>query len=69
MMYAVQFTRKVAEHHEPCVIRTLRFETDDLCSVISRTRIILSTIGYEPSVDAFQIIADDEQVVYHEERD
>jgi hypothetical protein len=69
MMFAVQFTRRIAGHPEPCIIRTANFETDDLHSVVSRTRIILSTRGYEPRVDAFQIIANDAQVVYHEERD
>jgi hypothetical protein len=69
MMFAVHFTRRVAGHPEPSIVRTAKFETDDLHSVVSRTRIILSTKGYEPSVEAFQIIANDEQVVYREERD
>jgi hypothetical protein len=63
MLFEVQLMQGAAKAAQPCVLRTVNFEADDLHSVVSRTHIILSTRGYEPDVDAFRIIVDGNQVV------
>ncbi len=69
MLFEVQLMRGAAKAAQPCVLRTVSFEADDLYSVVSRTHIILSTRGYEPDVDAFRIIVDGKEVLYHERAD
>ena len=69
MLFEVQLMRGAAKAAQPRVLRTVNFEADDLYSVVSRTHIILSTRGYEPDVDAFQIIVDGKEVLYHERAD
>jgi hypothetical protein len=69
MLFEVQLMRGAAKAAQPCVLRTVNFEADDLYSVVSRTHIILSTRGYEPDVDAFRIIVDGKEVLYHERAD
>jgi hypothetical protein len=64
MFFEVQLMQGATKVAQPRVLRTANFEADDLYSVVSRTRIILSTRGYEPDVDAFRIIVDGKQVVY-----
>jgi len=64
MLFEVQLMQGAAKAAQPCVLRTVNFEADDLHSVVSRTHIILSTRGCEPDVDAFRIIVDGNQVVY-----
>ncbi len=64
MLYEVQLMQGAAKAAQPCVLRTVNFEADDLHSVVSRTHIVLSTRGCEPDVDAFRIIVDGNQVVY-----
>jgi len=64
MLFEVQLMQGATKAAQPRVLRTANFEADDLYSVVSRTRIILSTRGYEPDVDAFRIIVDGKQVVY-----
>jgi hypothetical protein len=63
MLFEVQLMQGAAKAAQPCVLRTVNFEADDLHSVVSRTHIILSTRGCEPDVDAFRIIVDGNQVV------
>jgi hypothetical protein len=69
MLFEVQLMRGAAKAAQPRVLRTVNFEADDLYSVVSRTHIILSTRGYEPDVDAFRIIVDGKEVLYHERAD
>ena len=54
MLFEVQLMQGATKVAQPRVLRTANFEADDLYSVVSRTRIILSTRGYEPDVDAFR---------------
>ena len=68
MLFVVQFLRDAIRRSQPHIIRTVTFESDDLFSVVSRIRIILSSSDYQPAVDAFQIIANGTQVIYHERR-
>lgn len=67
MNFVVQFLSEIGGNAKPDAIRTINFESDDLYLVVSRTRIILSSRDYEPTVTAFQIMTD-AQVIYHEHR-
>ena len=69
MLFEVQLMQGAAKAAQPCVLRTVNFEADDLYSVVARTHIILSTRGYEPDVDAFRIVVDGKEVLYHERAD
>jgi hypothetical protein len=69
MLFEVQLMRGAAKAAQPRVLRTFNFEADDLYSVVSRTHIILSIRGYEPDVDAFRIILDGKEILYHERAD
>ena len=69
MLFEVQLMRGAAKAAQPRVVRTVNFEADDLYSVVARTHIILPTRGYEPDVDAFRIVVDGKEVLYHERAD
>jgi hypothetical protein len=66
MKFIVQFLRDIRGSAKPSVIQTVDIESDDLYAVVSRIRIILSIRDFQPTIGAFQIVADDKQVVYHE---
>ena len=68
MIFTVQFTRDLDGRRKTEIIRTIEIEAEDLHSVVSRMRVILSTKGYEPEVDGFLIVLDGKKV-YHERRE
>ncbi|WP_424363357.1 hypothetical protein [Methylocystis parvus] len=69
MSFLVQFLSDAERSAKPRIVRTVNFEAEDLYSVVSRIRTILSTRGYEPSVNAFQVLASEGRVVHYEHRD
>jgi hypothetical protein len=68
VIFIVHFLRDASDGSRPHIIRSVEFEADDLCSVVSRTRIILASTDYEAGVDMFQIFVDGTQVLYQERR-
>jgi hypothetical protein len=69
MNFLVQFLSHAEGGGKPHIIRTVNFEAEDLYSVVSRVRVILSIRSYEPSVSAFQILASKGRVVHYERRE
>jgi len=69
MLFEVQFMTGGGKRRQPSVIRTANFEADELYSVVSRIRVILSTRGYEPYIDAFRILADGNRLLYSGQRE
>jgi hypothetical protein len=68
MNFVVQFLHGSNVDGRASVVRTADFEADDMYEIVSRTRIILASPTYEPSVDGFQIVVNGNQVIFYEPR-
>lgn len=68
MLFSLEFTGETPKLKSPQVIQSIEIEAEDLRAIVSRARVILSSRGYEPGIDAFRIVVDDKHVVYREQR-
>lgn len=68
MTYSLEFICEASRSEALRVLHSVDVETEDWRTMVRRARIILSTRGYGPRIDAFQIIGDDKQVIYREPR-